>query len=172
MGQQRTDTTLDSLRLTSVIRLPMFPLETSQTMAYPAVQVPQDRWRLAEAEIADPSSQRRRESGNDHCEASALGPFGEGFHPRLAPHQGLGSNFPPFRAFPTGETEAKEAPVSRVIHRTLCAVHAELQALRNKATDTRHNACTSSGAAHVDVAIIGVATEAEPSRFEFLVEFI
>ena len=41
MGQLRSDPALDQFRLSSAIHLPLFPLEASQTMANPAVQVPQ-----------------------------------------------------------------------------------------------------------------------------------
>jgi hypothetical protein len=47
----------DQFRLTSAIDLPVFPLETPQTVAHPTIQVPQDGWRLAEAEVANPPSQ-------------------------------------------------------------------------------------------------------------------
>ena len=39
--QLRVDATLDQFRLPSAIDLPLFPLEATQTVANPAVQVPQ-----------------------------------------------------------------------------------------------------------------------------------
>jgi hypothetical protein len=57
VGELRVDAPLDQLRLTPAIDLPVFPLEAPQTMANPAIQVPQDCWRLAEAKVANPPSQ-------------------------------------------------------------------------------------------------------------------
>ena len=59
MGQLRVDAALDQLRLAAVVYLPVLPLETPQPMTNPAVQVPQHRWRLAEAKVANPPSQIR-----------------------------------------------------------------------------------------------------------------
>jgi hypothetical protein len=57
MGERRVDATLDQLRLASAIYLPVFPLEASQAMANPTIEVPQDCWRLAEAKVVNPPSQ-------------------------------------------------------------------------------------------------------------------
>ena len=59
VSQLRFDPTLDQFRLSSAINLPVFPLETTQTTANPAVQVSQHLRRLAKAKIAPPPSQIR-----------------------------------------------------------------------------------------------------------------
>jgi len=47
VSQLRANPTLDQFRLASAKRLPLFPLDRPQTMANPAVQVPQNRGCLA-----------------------------------------------------------------------------------------------------------------------------
>jgi len=46
--QEWVDPPLDQFRLPSPVHLPVFPLEASETMMYPAVHIPQHRGRLAE----------------------------------------------------------------------------------------------------------------------------
>jgi hypothetical protein len=55
--QEWVDPPLDQFRLPSPVHLPVFPLEASETMAYPAVHIPQHHGRLAEAKVALPSLQ-------------------------------------------------------------------------------------------------------------------
>jgi hypothetical protein len=57
VSQLRVDPALDQGRLASPIDLPLFPLQAPETVAHPAVQVSQHRWRLAEAKVAHPPSE-------------------------------------------------------------------------------------------------------------------
>ncbi len=92
VSQPRADATLDQFRLTSAIHLPLFPLETPQTMANPAVHVSQHLGRLAKAKIAYPPPEVLIEGGDDLTQASPLVASRQRFDSRFETRQGLGSN--------------------------------------------------------------------------------
>src|SRR5215470_20104246 len=119
VGQRRGDPALDQLGLTSAIHFPVFPLEATQTVTNPAVQVTQHRWRLAKGKIANLPSQIFCEGHDNVLEAAALIPSRECFHPRFEPGQRLGSNFPPFGELTPGEAEPKEAALPGVVDAAL-----------------------------------------------------
>ena len=83
--QEWVDPPLDSFRLPSPVPLPGFPLEASETMAYPAVRVPQHRGRLAAATGALPSLQRLMQRRDDVWQATPLVPFRQRFDTRFEP---------------------------------------------------------------------------------------
>ena len=105
-------------------------------------------------------------------EASALIPSREGFHPRFELGQRLWGNFPPFGELTPGEAEPWEAPLPGSVDAALTPVHLSFEALRDEATHARHHARPRSGTPHIDIAIIGVATEPVASRFKFLIQFV
>lgn len=172
MGQFRVDAALDQLRLAFVVYLPVLPLETPQPMTHPAVQVPQYRWRLAETKGAHPPAPIRCEGRHDVPEAAAWVPSREGFPPRCEPGQGLWDNFPSCGELAPCDTTPQDTPVPGAIDGALLPVPLALEALRDNATDTRHHPRPGAGAAHRDIALIGVATEPMASRFTFLIPFV
>ena len=70
--QAWVDPPLDQCRLPSPVHLPGLPWEASETMTYPAVHLPQHRGRLAEATVALPSLQRRRQRRDDGLQATPV----------------------------------------------------------------------------------------------------
>src|SRR5687767_3378053 len=89
VSQLRIDTMLDQFRLPSSVDLPLFPLEATQTMANPTVQVSQHLRRLAKAKIAPPPSQIRRQGDDDLSQASPLVASRQHFDPRFETRQGF-----------------------------------------------------------------------------------
>jgi hypothetical protein len=61
----------------------------------------------------------------------------------------------------------------RLLGRTsaLRLVDPEPEALGQESFDARHHPLAGSPAAHVDVAVVGVAHEVEAARFQFLVQY-
>jgi hypothetical protein len=102
--QAWVDPPLDQFRLPSPVHLPVFPLEASETMAYPAVRIPHHRGRLAAATVALPSLPILMQRRDDGLQATPLGPFRQRFDPRFAPVEGLWGHFPSPRRLPPRTT--------------------------------------------------------------------
>jgi hypothetical protein len=105
-------------------------------------------------------------------EASTLVPFCQLFDPSCEPGERLRSNLPSAGRFPPGATKPQEGSVLGSVDGALIPIHLELEALHDEASDPRHHPHPGSSTAHIDVAVIAVATEPEASGFKFLVQFI
>lgn len=110
----------DERRLAVAVHLPGCPLETAPPRASPALQVPENRWRLADAAIANPPVPIPRQGGHDVLATAALVPCGEvrAGPRRLAPRPGRGGHVPSFGAFPPGKVPTEEAPFPGVVNST------------------------------------------------------
>jgi hypothetical protein len=163
---------LDQLCLTAAVPLPVLPLEATETVTTPAVQVAQHCGRLAAPTIAKPSSQIRCEGRDDVLEAAALIPSWECFHPRFAPGQGLWSDFPSCGALSSRKATPAEAPLPGAVDGPLIPVHLQRQAPRDEATEARQPPRPGSGPPPVDSAIIRVPTKAVTAVLAFLVQLV
>ena len=150
----------------------MFPLETSQTMANPAIHVPQPRRRLAQAKVAKPPLQVLTKGGEDLSQASALVASRQLFNPSVEPRESLWSHLAPVRRFPPSEAAPQKTAVLRAIHGTLAPVPLHLEATGDAPTDAGHPSVTGSCTAPRDIALIGVATEPMPSSLKLLVQLV
>ena len=71
-----------------------------------------------------------------------------------------------------GEAEAQEFALPRLRYRTLGRVDLESQLGFDEAADVGHHALSGPKAAHVNVAVIGIADEAMATPFELPVQFV
>ena len=70
------------------------------------------------------------------------------------------------------DRESQELSLPTSSHRTLRFVDLELKPGRQEATDACHDALPRPAAAHVDVAVVGIAAEAETPAGQLAVEFV
>ena len=70
------------------------------------------------------------------------------------------------------EAKAEKLPVRRLRHRAFGGVNLEPEFTREEVADALHHPMTRSFAAHVDVAIVGVAHERQAPLFQFPVQLV
>src|SRR5262249_42737743 len=150
-ARNRSPPRLIKFRLPSPVHLPVFPWEASETMAYPAVPIPQHRGRLAEAKVALPSLQLLMQHRDDVLQATPLVPFRQRFDTRFEPVECLWGNFPSTRRLPLSKTEPQETAVLGAVDGALLRMHLALQAVGNEPTETGHDPFPGSPTPHVDI---------------------
>src|SRR5262249_55428851 len=79
---------------------------------------------------------------------------------------------PPLRYGSGFEAEAQELPALRLIHRALGCIDPELEPMGEELFDAGHHPFAGPTAAHIDVAVIGIAHEAVAPSLQFLVQHI
>src|SRR6266478_3030220 len=78
----------------------------------------------------------------------------------------------PLRLLVIREAESQEFPFPWSSHRTLLAVHSQLELRREKSRHAAHHAFTGSPTADVDVAIIRISGEPMSAPLQLLIQFV
>src|SRR5689334_19274885 len=139
--------------------LPLLPGDGAQPPPGPFIKCAQHRRGLAEAEVTAPAGQVDGQFPDDLREALSARA------PRQPPDscfeagKRLRCDAPP-RVFPAGKAEAQELANAWLGDRTLGFVDPQLEAFGQERLDARHHSLARLPAAHIDVAVVGVAHEA------------
>lgn len=153
----------------STTTLPLLPGDGAQPPPDPFVKCAQHRGRLAEAKIAAPANQVDGQLLDDLREASSARASRQFSDLRLEAGQRLRRDAPSW-LFPAGEAEAQELADAGLGDRALGFVDLQLEALGEELLDADQDPLTRLPAAHIDVAVIGVAHEAMAALLQFLVQ--
>ena len=155
---------LEPFRLPAPGHLPVLPWETSETMASPAVPIPQHRGRLAPATVALPSLPRLLPRRDDVLQA----PPGVPWRQRFAPVEGLGGPCPSTRRLPSRTTAPQDTAVLGAVDGALLRLPLALQALGNAPTAPSQAPCPGAPTPHGARASGGGAVASVPSALPLL----
>ncbi len=150
---------------------PLLPGDGAQPSPGPLVELAQHRWSLAEAEVAAPSDQIDGQLLGDLRQARPARAPRQFPNPALEAGDRLRRDAPP-RLSPACEAEAQELADARLGDRALRLVDLELETLGEERLDARHHPLARPLAAHIDVAVVGVAHEAVAAPLQFLVQHV
>src|SRR5512135_1824781 len=159
------------LRVPSAPVLPLSPDIHAESATNPGVQIPQHDRGLAEAEIASPADQVSRQWRDQLRKTDAERPTRQFPDPLLELLEGFRGDLPG-RLGVVRNRESQELPFPAPGHRALRFVDLELKPGRQEATDACHDALSRPAAAHVDVAVVGIAAEAESPVGQLAIEFV
>src|SRR3954453_3937196 len=137
----------------------------------PGVQIPQHNRGLEEVEIASPADQVSRQGRDQLGPTDAEHPTRQFPDPLLELLQGLHGDLPG-RLDLVRDRESQELSLPASSHRTLRFVDLELKSGRQEATGACHDALSRPATAHVDVAVVGIAAEAETPTGQLSVKFV
>src|SRR5216684_2283248 len=150
---------------------PLLPGDGTQPSPDPLVELAQHRRGFAEAEVAAPSDQITRQLLGDLREALSARAPRQLPDPCFEAIDGLRRDAAP-RLLLARKAEAQELACARFGDRALGLVDPELETLGEELLDALHHPLARPLAAHIDVAVVGVAHEAMAALLQFLVQHV
>src|SRR6202790_4265741 len=169
--QDPADATTSQLCVTGASALPLLPGDGAQPPPDPLVKCAQHRGGLAEAEVAAPSDEIARQLLGDLREALPARAPRQLPHFRLKAGDGLRRDPAP-GLLSACKAEAQELADTRPGDRALPLFAPQLETLGQEVLDALHHPLARPLAAHIDVAVIGIAHEAMATLLEFLVQYV
>src|ERR1700676_2945287 len=151
--------------------LPLLPGDGAQPPPGPFIKRAQHRWGLAEAEVAAPPDEVDRQLLDDLREAASACAPRQLPNSRLEAGDRLRRDAPPWLSL-TRVAEAQELADGWFGNRALGLVDLELEALFKELFYAGHHPLARTAAAHIDVAVVGVAHEAVTALLQFLDQHI
>src|SRR5271157_1267358 len=171
IGQSRANPQREQSRSATAWCFPLPPHSGSQSEPDPAGQLNQHIGRFAEAEIAAPTSHIRSQLRYRRFQADAFRPTCDFPDAVLKPLQSLRRNGA-LDLWTVCKAEPEKLPLLRSRHRALRLIYLEFELVCDESRNALHHPLTRPLAAHVDIAIIGVAQIAVATSLELSVEFV
>src|SRR5215470_15515648 len=157
-GKVRPDVPFAEFRKARAPTLPLLPEHRPKSAPEPLIKAFQRRGCLAEAEVASPPTQVRREFLRSLLHADSSRPARKFSNPSFEPQERFRRNAPA-RLLAARKAESQKLPVLRSRHCTLRLIHFEFELRGEEPSDTFHHPFPGSLAADVDVVIVRVAYE-------------
>src|SRR6516164_143865 len=150
--------------------LPLPPEVRSEPSADPCLQVGEHSWGLAEAKVSAPPEKVWREILDHLRQAVPSCPAGHIPDLRLELGERLWRDAP--LAPVIRDAESQEFTLLRSRHRAFRLVDLQLQLVGQEPAHRSHDPLPGAATANIDVAVAGVAAEAETPAGQFLVEIV
>ena len=138
-------------------------------MPDPAIQFFQRFLGFGQLEISHPATKNRVEFGDDIDQTTPSRAF-EHIADFVFQALEAGRCYPQFRGFVPRHAVAQKLPLSRMRYRALGRIDRELERVRQKLGDARHDPLSRHFAFDVDIAVIRISAEGVTTTFQFPIQ--
>lgn len=153
----------------SIGAFPLSPQNAAQFVPDPAIQLFQRLPGFGQPKVGHPAAKDRVEFGDDCGQAAPSRSFEHFVDSAFQPFQ-AGRRNPQSWGFVPREAVAQKLPLPRTLDCTLGRIDRELERVRQKPGDARHDPFPCLLASDVDVAVVGVAAEGVAPAFQFPIQ--
>ncbi len=170
-GKVSADAASGQLPEAGPAQFPLLPEETANAATNPFVQFPKYAGRFAETEVATPSGQVSFQRADQLVYADPSRALSQLPDSILEASQRLGRHAP-FDLHLPREGESKEFSRVWPRNRALRLIDLQLQLAGKEGLEARHHPLARAFAAYVDITVVGVPHEAQPSSLKFTIEIV